>query len=386
MSTLHILNTEPAYMDDAAFQERVRGSGRISYTAFRIAVAVLLAFALTCFVCRLCIRLVTRKRLFLDDGFLIVAATCLCASTGILFKMLFLSYIVPAMSRYPDLAYTTAFQSYVNQMHHNQVARKAFAFLNFTAIFAVKGCYLSFFNPFVKNQGRIFTYYWVVVVFTALAWVVSATEGFVYKKYEQIDPNTTDLNPTEFYNILFGYAIAIASVDILSDIMIISIPIFLLHKSTMPLRTRAGLILFLCLSVVMIACSIAMVSGFVTANADTTWRTFWQEVEACVAVMMASVTVFKSLLVSRQRREDVEKRPTAPYFIAKWHAEFTSSHGETDEESEVKTPTVPGEIFTGNGKFSRKYEGDELQTQYAKWEQEEVEAQCYVKQGDLRRT
>jgi hypothetical protein len=54
----------------------------------------------------------------------------------------------------------------------------------------------------------------------------------------------------------------------------------------------------------MIVCVIIRMAGFQTNSSkppDTIWRLLWQLIEACVAVMMASLTAFRALLVQRER-------------------------------------------------------------------------------------
>jgi hypothetical protein len=66
----------------------------------------------------------------------------------------------------------------------------------------------------------------------------------------------------------------------------------------MALLTKIGLGVFLCLSLFMLACSITRAAGmYYQGTLDVPWQVFWLHAEACVGVLMASITVYRSVLV-----------------------------------------------------------------------------------------
>jgi hypothetical protein len=71
--------------------------------------------------------------------------------------------------------------------------------------------------------------------------------------------------------------------------------------SQMALLTKIGLGVFLCLSLVMIACSITRAAGTYFGNTlDTPWQVFWLHAEACIGVLMASITVYRSVFTGQK--------------------------------------------------------------------------------------
>lgn len=68
-------------------------------------------------------------------------------------------------------------------------------------------------------------------------------------------------------------------------------------------RQQLGLGIFLCLSVIMTVIAIIRMSGYrfhgigISGSIDSTWAFFWLYLEACVAVIMASITAFRSLFI-----------------------------------------------------------------------------------------
>jgi hypothetical protein len=84
------------------------------------------------------------------------------------------------------------------------------------------------------------------------------------------------------------------------------IPIWVLRTSHMPLMTKIGLGVFLCLSVFMLVCSIIRATG-IRNNAgsnDYPWTTFWLHVEGCIAIIMGSITVYRSTLTGSNELSD----------------------------------------------------------------------------------
>lgn len=68
---------------------------------------------------------------------------------------------------------------------------------------------------------------------------------------------------------------------------------------------KIGVYIFLCLSIVMIAIAIIRISGYISDThsdiicIDITWVSFWLYLEACTAIIMGSMTAFRSLFTQR---------------------------------------------------------------------------------------
>lgn len=80
-------------------------------------------------------------------------------------------------------------------------------------------------------------------------------------------------------------------------------------------RQKLGLGIFLCLSVMMMMIAIIRISGYryngigLSGSIDTTWAFFCLYLEACVAVIMASITAFRSLFI-RGGSRTIERNKT----------------------------------------------------------------------------
>ena len=88
--------------------------------------------------------------------------------------------------------------------------------------------------------------------------------------------------------------------DIATDLLIISIPLFLLTRVKLEMKRKLVLGAVLCLSVFMmiiatIRYTLCSVQGRDHSIPDSIWLFFWQSVECFVAICMVSLTAFRSL-------------------------------------------------------------------------------------------
>lgn len=101
---------------------------------------------------------------------------------------------------------------------------------------------------------------------------------------------------TEHYILLIGF------------IVVLIIPIHIVWQIQINLRQKLILGTTLGLSIFMIIIAIVRISRFQgeLAGLDVSWIIFWQQVEASIAIIMVSVSAFRSFCVAResQRREN----------------------------------------------------------------------------------
>ncbi|KAF2864722.1 hypothetical protein BDV95DRAFT_289806 [Massariosphaeria phaeospora] len=357
---------ELPYMTDAQFRWEVSHVGRIDMLTFQWTIGTLFAVALLLFSCRISIRLYTRRRLYLDDGFLILAVGCLCASTAIVFQHCFAFFLASLKIHAPRLLTTTAFAQHKTELRASEVPRDILAVTSWTAIYAIKFCFFACFRPLIAHLRGLTIWFWISVIFSLVAWVFSAFKGFIF-------PNLTATTPS------FAFTIALALADIVADIMIISIPFLLLRKSTLKLSTKMSVGAFLGLSVLMIICSIIRSAGFVSGKIDKpdpTWRMLWTQIECCVAVIMASLTAMRAVLFpSSQQSNSSSFRRKQYYKLRPWtwsRSRTGSSKNQSDKENStsgadnLELPAIPSATFSGVRTFIRRNQRDEkMATTYA---------------------
>ena len=87
--------------------------------------------------------------------------------------------------------------------------------------------------------------------------------------------------------------------DITSDLLVLSLPVSILWRVRISVRQKIGLAFSLCLSCVMVVVTIVRIAGIKSRSGtvDIVWLAFWQQQECSIAVLMVSVSAFRSLFV-----------------------------------------------------------------------------------------
>jgi hypothetical protein len=132
---------------------------------------VLFGTAILSFFGRITIRLASRRRLFLDDGFLTVAFVCLIGGTAICYTRINMIYLEFAVLRGDQIAALLAFQQ-IDNLFEQSKWQLAYLLLLWTTIFAVKWSYLAFFFPLLRAMPRkLIFYYRFSVAFSIISWL-----------------------------------------------------------------------------------------------------------------------------------------------------------------------------------------------------------------------
>ena len=120
-------------------------------------------------------------------------------------------------------------------------------------------------------------------------------------------------------------------------------------------RQKIGILLSLCLSVSMIV--VAIVRSSSLPRADTTqdipYEIFLLQLEGCIAVLMASVSAFRSLFNSEGSRA-ARKKPKVSWTYPKvpWRRGKKPLGSESDLETNA-LPAIPSATMTGLRTFIR---------------------------------
>ncbi|KAF4637494.1 hypothetical protein G7Y89_g601 [Cudoniella acicularis] len=157
--------------------------------------------------------------------------------------------------------------------------------------------------------------------------------------------------PRDNYTKTLGLTILITILDILSDILIASIPILILKKSQMKLSQKMSLALFLCLSIVMALFALARCAGIKDgSDIDYMWEMYWQYMEGCIACIMASITPFRTLFTSLLSRSSREKAgPPSNTFIEHIlkRRKKANSQDWIEMNDQQSLPRPPGALLSG---------------------------------------
>lgn len=150
--------------------------------------------------------------------------------------------------------------------------------------------------------------------------------------------------PTANYRTLRDTGITTA-MDITTDALVVSIPIILLWRVRINLRQKIGLSVLLCLSLVMAVIAIARMSGINLKSGvvDIVWLAFWQQQESSIAVIMISISAFRSLFVARASNGPSPKDFSRPRYRNKLYLKLTGQ----DKDTRFGLPQIPGATLTG---------------------------------------
>ncbi|KAK7181094.1 hypothetical protein DPSP01_003554 [Paraphaeosphaeria sporulosa] len=282
----------------AEAEERIRNAGRIPMISLELSLGILFGLAIVTCMGRIIIRLSSRGRLALDDGLLIFALSCLAFSTGIMYKISPNYYLVQALIRGDPAAKIIASTQGYRKLtaHYNWTF--ANIVLSWTAIFFVKGSYFALFYPMMSVMSRhVLWFYWAAVALSAASWFVLAF-GSNFILCKELGTAAVKCYFNNSRHGMFTMLAVTATLDGLTNLTIVIIPIFILRKSAVRGTVRLGVGIFLMLSVFMLICSVIRAAGvYYQGIIDCRWQSYWCHVEACIAVIMGSLTVYRSTLV-----------------------------------------------------------------------------------------
>jgi len=142
--------------------------------------------------------------------------------------------------------------------------------------------------------------------------------------------------------------------DITTDLLVLSFPLALLWRVRISLRQKFGLGCVLSLSLFMIVIAVIRMGGIQQASGvvDIVWLAFWQQQECSIAVIMVSVSAFRSFFAEKansypaQRRRPEDYPPTIGRKI--WRRERSAEEDlEKTLGSSNGMPSIPSATFNG---------------------------------------
>ncbi|MCJ1466527.1 hypothetical protein MMC07_005147 [Pseudocyphellaria aurata] len=266
--------------------------GRISKNVYLTIPLILFALSVLLVLARTTLRLRYQKRLFIDDAFLFFAEICLCASVGLL--------------------YDFADSVFLNE---------AFIVNPSAVVFPPDSLNLVF--QFNKNQ----------IQFHKMSYAFLS----------------------EFPKTIGLYAF-VTILDMITDILIMVIPVQLLWNVHIQRRQKLILGASLCLSIVMIFTAIVRISAIRIGKhgVDYVWTAFWQIIESCLAVTVVCLSAFRSVFVRTQAQ--AKQQRNKQWYVLKKHPQNTRKRKNwmDIETEEIRAlPEIPRPTMTGLKTFIR---------------------------------
>ncbi|MCJ1290232.1 hypothetical protein MMC34_001768 [Xylographa carneopallida] len=237
------------------------------------------------------------KRLYVDDAFLAVAVAAAIAG-GSLFYAALDGIFVEANTAAGIDPITPDFP---NIFASTNTKIDVMVSLFWLSVFAVKFSFLSFFHRLIVHSRRLKIWWWCCVVISVPLTIANIIDPWLvcpsYKPIGIQECATPKNVKGSTITLEYGFAF-----DILTDLLVISIPIILLHNSrSLYLRQKLILGFMLCLSIFLIIIS---VFRFISTQPGISgvwayvWYLYWGNIQASIAIILVSATVFRSLFVS----------------------------------------------------------------------------------------
>lgn len=126
---------------------------------------------------RIAIRIKSRQRLCLSDGFLLFACVCLCGGTGVLYRFFDDLYLLQAAKTDP---FSIALPpNFVEVLSTGLKLLFACQTLEWTCIYMIKFSFLAFFRPLLRHLYGLKIWWTCATVVSAIAWVFTSIGAWI---------------------------------------------------------------------------------------------------------------------------------------------------------------------------------------------------------------
>ena len=357
-------------------------------------VGVLFAIAITTATVRTVVQLRQYRRLRADDYALLFACITFIASTTLLFIMIPSIYwsevfILDTFSQESIQKITTP--GAPERILHYQQMQDAYLVLTWASVFSVKFAFLFFFRQMVDRLKSMVIYWRIVFVITMVSCGVCIPSSFIVcpslgvsarkiicapgsslalvlissscsfmRNWAQVLTIAWHLSDDEclghidrspeYYSPISMRLTCFMKMLVSADKKLVSVvPIVLLWRVRIKLRQKLILGIFLCLNVFIIVFSVLRVTDGLTngQSIDVLWGDFWGQIQASIAIIVVSITAFRSLL-GIKAMERRQKR-ASPYHYRK-RSKASSSTEQSDMEV-ASLPAIPRATLTGMRTF-----------------------------------
>ncbi|KAF2688990.1 hypothetical protein K458DRAFT_331710 [Lentithecium fluviatile CBS 122367] len=253
------------------------------------------------------------RRLFLDDAFVFIGWTMALVTT-ILWHLfagdMFTNNAVARGAQIPGSDFVQRSEAFLT-------ASAAVIFLFYSTLWSVKLSFLFFFRRLYVNVGSWMRYWWIILAFTMASWAV-CVGNIEYKclvsplEYLVLhcngDKSRRYQRTTLIVNCVF---------DLVTDVLITSIPITMLWKVRISLKRKLALGVVFSVTVFTMVFAIARVGLLSTKSyrQDMTWLYFWSNIEGYAALIVSSLGSFRTLFRSQDSDSKPSRPADAPYTI-----------------------------------------------------------------------
>ncbi|KAI9034934.1 Glycineserine hydroxymethyltransferase [Aspergillus affinis] len=288
---------------------------QIPRRTFVISTSVLLGLALVAVTARFLIRFRVQRQLpNIDDCCLTLAFALLLIGFGFLHEQILdRMYLIASLQRQAGEKVIPGPEwMQLSSEFHKWVT--ICSIITWCSIMMVKFSFLFFFKRLIDS----ILHWWIYWIFVTLYNVGNLGYG-VAIYYTGcpffFDPRGLQCVFGPYKKLFVTELIAQMVLDIIGDILILTIPIAVTWTVRVSWKQKIILICSLCLTIIMASISIIRVSLFIYQGVvDVIWGLFWQFLAAEVGVFLAAAAAFRSFFVTRKN----SKNTTPPYSIKRF--------------------------------------------------------------------
>lgn len=334
--------------------------GRIHRVAFKVVGSLLFTTAMLATIGRVAIRFRYQNRLFADDYVLLFGCSSLIAAFTLIIVMFEDIYFdMSLILGSPELVLQeSATAGFVNRILKYQQLSFSTEVMCWVTIFAVKMSYLLFFRQMLDRVRALLTYWAVTVGVVVVSGIFCICSIFISCPHFGVS-SIQCAQGSGFTRTIVISQLA-NSLNMLTDLLIVAVPIGLLWKVKIRLSQKIILGTFLCLSICMFAICLVRTTGEIIhgingTTVDVQWNVFWQIIEASVAVTVVSLTAFRSLYGMRTlQQEEKNKKRYAPWLssyrrnlLNRRKQRKVDEFGDPISDEHYSLPNIPGATLTG---------------------------------------
>ncbi|CAG8305844.1 unnamed protein product [Penicillium olsonii] len=245
---------------------------------------------------RVYVQLTSFRRLFIDD-FLVISAWIIILSAAIIWqvkgKILYELYAISAGTKPFTLDFLPRYNVF---MRYNA----PFQILFYTGLWCIKFSFMAFFYRLCSKVKK-FRIWWFVVLFCTAAVYIASIGDIEYKcslgGIEYIVTQCPQLHHIHYENRSFW---ANAAGDVITDLMILSIPFIVLWNTRISRRKKLVLLsMFSATVVIMISAIIRVAVGMeYDRQINIDWLCFWSFVEVDIAIIVSCVPSLRQLFIT----------------------------------------------------------------------------------------
>ncbi|CAI6335472.1 unnamed protein product [Periconia digitata] len=332
--------------DSPSRKWKIDHMGRVDRTSF---LAILFTFmtvpSVACSL-RIIFRTGTKRLFKWDDGFVVIATVFLITATACYYRLTDAFYLIEAKTTTPDFDLSLAETQKISGNGPTILLNFARCLLT-AASFSIKASFLAVFRPLVRHVSLPLEYYFIFsVIYIPICFTFRVSLAFIICRGNLADQYQCLRTQQYLYLGLLCFF------DISTDIVVVSIPIFILRLANLDMYQGLRIGFFLCLSSAMIIIAAVRTSSSLVhvvngkQEASIIYTTLLIQIESGVAVLMGSISALRTVFTGAQRDDNGRAQSIYRKVLVKLSLSKGSEVSTHDAEHAVRMSTHKNSLVT----------------------------------------